>query len=241
MVEKITSGTQGICTMLRFYRTSRARSTIFWRFGDNSSSQLNRSTACDGTRRPWRPRAPSAIHFKLEKNVVSNVTTQLESVNITCLNYKILLPEGHIPQLSLEVSMLSPLHDPSFCSCDCILRILVLIPVPHVILQVDHEDHDSHSQLTDLKNRTTVFIMAINNWRYRFWMRLVCFYDLPEEHVPELQLCCSVERPLHPIPPFSSWASTFLVLTWTPSPQVVLQLAHASHEPHTQFTKNSWQ
>ena len=61
---------------------------------------------------------------------------------------------------------------------------------------------------------------------------------LPAGHVPELQPCCSEERPLHAAPPFSSYVSIFRVLIFTPPPQVVLQVAHVSHVPHTQATKN---
>ena len=60
---------------------------------------------------------------------------------------------------------------------------------------------------------------------------------LPAGHVPVLQLCCSDERPLHAVPPFSSWVSTFLVLTCTPPPHVLLHVAHVSHVPHAQFTE----
>ena len=62
--------------------------------------------------------------------------------------------------------------------------------------------------------------------------------DLPAGHVPELQPCCSVERPLHAVPPFSSCVLTFLVLTCSPPPQVLLQLAHVSHVPHAQLTES---
>ena len=62
--------------------------------------------------------------------------------------------------------------------------------------------------------------------------------DLPAGHVPELQPCCSVERPLHAVPPFSACVSTFLVLTCSPPPQVLLQLAHVSHVPHAQLTES---
>ena len=60
---------------------------------------------------------------------------------------------------------------------------------------------------------------------------------LPAGHVPVLQLCCSDERPLHAVPPFSACVSTFLVLTCTPPPHVLLQVAHVSHVPHAQFTE----
>ena len=62
--------------------------------------------------------------------------------------------------------------------------------------------------------------------------------NLPAGHVPELQPCCSVERPLHAVPPFSSCVTTFLVLTCDPPPQVLLQLAHVSHVPHAQLTES---
>ena len=60
---------------------------------------------------------------------------------------------------------------------------------------------------------------------------------LPAGHVPVLQLCCSEERPLHAVPPFSACVSTFLVLTCTPPPHVLLHVAHVSHVPHAQFTE----
>ena len=60
---------------------------------------------------------------------------------------------------------------------------------------------------------------------------------LPAEHAPELQMSCSEESPLHTAPPFWSCVSIFRVLTRTPSPQVLLQVAHASHVPHTQSTE----
>ena len=62
--------------------------------------------------------------------------------------------------------------------------------------------------------------------------------ELPAGHVPELQPCCSEERPLHAAPPFASCVSIFRVLTCTPPPQVLLQVAHASHVPHTQATES---
>ena len=62
--------------------------------------------------------------------------------------------------------------------------------------------------------------------------------ELPAGHVPELQPCCSEEIPLHAAPPFSSCVSIFRALTCTPSPQVLLQVAHASHVPHTQATES---
>ena len=52
-----------------------------------------------------------------------------------------------------------------------------------------------------------------------------------------LQFCCSEDSPEHAVPPFSSCVSTFLVLTCTPPPQVLLHFAHVSHDPHAQFTK----
>ena len=60
---------------------------------------------------------------------------------------------------------------------------------------------------------------------------------IPAGQVPVLQSCCSVERPEHAAPPFSPWVSTFLVLTCTPPPQVLLHVAHVSHVPHTQATE----
>ena len=54
-----------------------------------------------------------------------------------------------------------------------------------------------------------------------------------------LQLCCSVEESLQAVPPFSLWVSTFLVRTCTPPPQVLLHVAHESHVPHTQFTRQN--
>ena len=52
-----------------------------------------------------------------------------------------------------------------------------------------------------------------------------------------LQFCCSEDSPEHAVPPFSSCVSTFLVLTCNPPPQVLLHVAHVSHDPHAQFTK----
>ena len=95
----------------------------------------------------------------------------------------------------------------------------------------------------------------IHNWLKLLWYKSIIFdrilisYTIPENqssiealfipagHVAVLQLCCSVEESLQALPPFSSWVSTFLVRTCTPPPQVLLQVAHESHVPHTQFTR----
>ena len=62
---------------------------------------------------------------------------------------KRLLPAAQVPQLTCCVSILFPLHDdPPFSSCVCITRVLVWVPVPHVILQVDQDDHEAQAQLT---------------------------------------------------------------------------------------------
>ena len=58
------------------------------------------------------------------------------------------LPGGHAPQFSCDVSRLSPVQVPPFSSCSRILLIRFRVPVPQVLLHVDHEDQGSHSQLT---------------------------------------------------------------------------------------------
>ena len=69
------------------------------------------------------------------------------------------------------------------------------------------------------------------------WLIGTRIVALPAGQVPELQPCCSEETPLHAAPPFFSYASIFRALTCTPSPQVLLQVAHGSHVPHTQSTE----
>ena len=65
---------------------------------------------------------------------------------------KCLLPVGHVPQLTCCVSMLFPLQvDPPFSSCVCMTRVLVWVPVPQVILQVDQDDHEAQAQLTKIE------------------------------------------------------------------------------------------
>ena len=101
--------------------------------------------------------------------------------------------------------------------------------------------HDPQTQFTtyelfdDINKYLSIFkhhdIFVKNNIKY-------VIMDLPAGHVPELQPCCSVERPLHAVPPFSSCVLTFLVLTCSPPPQVLLQLAHVSHVPHAQLTES---
>ena len=68
------------------------------------------------------------------------------------------LPDGHVPQESCEVSMLSPLQAvPPFVSCVDMVRTLFFVPVPHVTLQVDHDDQLPHAQLTDIIKRNILF------------------------------------------------------------------------------------
>ena len=67
------------------------------------------------------------------------------------LCYIIFLPLGQVPQLSCDVSMLSPLHDPPFSSWELILRTLVFVPVPQVMLHVDHDDQEAQTQFTTAK------------------------------------------------------------------------------------------
>ena len=58
-------------------------------------------------------------------------------------------PAGHVPQDNWLVSMLSPVQAvPPFASWVDILLTRVFIPVPQVMLQVDHEDQLSHAQFT---------------------------------------------------------------------------------------------
>ena len=52
--------------------------------------------------------------------------------------------------------------------------------------------------------------------------------ELPAGHADVLQSCCSEERPVHAVPPFSACVSTFRALICTPPPQVLLQVDHAS-------------
>ena len=69
-----------------------------------------------------------------------------------CDSYaKGLLPAVHVPQLTCCVSMLFPLQDaPPFASCVCMTRVLVWVPVPQVILQVDQDAHEAQLQLTEM-------------------------------------------------------------------------------------------
>ena len=65
-----------------------------------------------------------------------------------------MLPAGHVPQSTSWVSIAFPLQDdPPFRSCVCITRDLVWVPVPHVLLQVDQEDHEPQAQSTKINEQ----------------------------------------------------------------------------------------
>ena len=64
------------------------------------------------------------------------------------------LPAGHVPQSTSWVSIAFPLQDdPPFRACVCITRDLVWVPAPHVLLQVDQDDHEAQAQSTKIYER----------------------------------------------------------------------------------------
>ena len=94
----------------------------------------------------------SPIHNLLKISMIKQQTAGLSSCNISTLSWFHMsfttLPGGHAPQFSCDVSRLSPVQVPPFSSCSLILLIRFRVPVPQVLLHVDHEDQGSHSQLT---------------------------------------------------------------------------------------------
>ena len=101
--------------------------------------------------------------------------------------------------------------------------------------------HDPQTQFTtyELFDDMNIYL-SIDKHLDIFVKNIITYFimGLPAGHVPELQPCCSVDRPLHAVPPFSSCVLTFLVLTCSPPPQVLLQLAHVSQVPHAQLTES---
>ena len=72
-----------------------------------------------------------------------------------------LLPAGHVPQSTCWVSVAIPLQDdPPFLSCLCMTRDLVWVPVPHVMLQVDQDDHESQAQSTKISEQFDTIMLV---------------------------------------------------------------------------------
>ena len=71
--------------------------------------------------------------------------------SVGCSEVTSLLPAGHVPQFTSWISIVFPLQDtPPFSGCVCMPRDLVWVPFPHVILQIDQSDHESHVQSTKI-------------------------------------------------------------------------------------------